>query len=50
MWKMEGLRAIKNLEKISKGIRLLDDTLEIIFAHERKIYEKTLDRKLRRMI
>jgi hypothetical protein len=42
MWKAEGLRSMKNLDKITKGLKFLDNVLEIIFSHERKIYERSL--------
>lgn len=37
---------MKKLEKIVNGIKLLDETLEVIFSYERKMYENVLDRKL----
>jgi hypothetical protein len=50
MWKEEALRAMKNLDKIVKGIKLLDDVLETIFRGERKFFEKHLDRRKLREI
>ena len=34
---------MQKLEKIVKGIKLLDDNLEIIFSYERKMYKDFLD-------
>jgi hypothetical protein len=42
MWKRDALRAFKRLEKLVKGIKLLDDTLDTVFAQKRKEAKKWL--------
>lgn len=44
MWKAEGLHTIKELEKYTKGLKFLDGVLELVFAGERKMYRRHLDR------
>ena len=43
IWQAESLQRIKNLDKITKGLKFLDVVLETIYGHERKIYEKKID-------
>jgi hypothetical protein len=42
-WKGRAVKAMKTLDRVTKGLKVLDGAMEKVFREERMVYEKYLD-------